>query len=885
MPLVIADRVRETTTTTGTGTLTLAGPYNGFQAFSVIGNGNTTYYAIIDAQNGAWEVGIGAYTSAGNTLSRATVLASSNAGALVNFTAGTKDVILTQPAGRSVLVQEAGLGLITGVAAFTANGIPYANATNTLTTSSGLTFNGTALGVATLDVTNVRALDATASFSIANTTGVMTIDDTKFTLQDNADTTKKALFELSGITTGTTRTYTLPNLTGTLATTGTLTQSFSGQTTFSGQFTLSSATNTLSLGTSQTSGTMTIGGTAGTGTITLGRSTAAQTINIGTGVNTAATKTINIGTGSTGSGVTSIAVGPTDAASQVSSTGLLNLNGLWTAKSAVQGENGFSVENSPTGAFIAPASVAVDAYTATDDALNYTTPYLAGSIVWTTRTSLSETATLSIKTAVGAAQIYSFYADPAINSFCLGTVTSNLSTVYGLAQNCFALGGGALTTNQTTGIPSPIGVIAIGGGAGEISVAAATTPTIGFNNNNILLGGSAGSISSAGGFSSSIGGDNVFIGPFVGRSTANTVAAGIGDANIFIGYTAGNQTDKVLGNNNIGIGYNAGSNLPGGRNNVVVIGGDLAAEASAGSGDVLIGNGSSGLLFNGTWSSTAFSTLTFNANNALTLSSTGGLSFFDSEFRIIDNTDTTKVAAFDASGITTATTRTYTLPNASGTLALLSGTQTFSGTTTFSAAVTMSGTTVNYNIGTSQSTGTLTMGGTTGTGTITVGRSTGAQTLSLAGGATTSGTTKTVDIGTAGVSGSITNINIGSAVAGALGTISINEQFVIAQPTPASISTTATLTNANIQTHIINTTGTSYTVTMPLGTTLETLAAWASVDMGYDFSIINTASGTITMAVNTGVTSLGGLTIATGISAQFRIRRNAANTFVMYRLS
>jgi hypothetical protein len=177
------------------------------------------------------------------------------------------------------------------------------------------------------------------------------------------------------------------------------------------------------------------------------------------------------------------------------------------------------------------------------------------------------------------------------------------------------------------------------------------------------------------------------------------------------------------------------------------------------------------------------------------------------------------------------------------------------------------------------------MGGTAGTGTITLGRSTGAQTMDIAVGATTSGTTKVVNIGTAGVSGSITNINIGSAVAGALGTISINEQFVTAQPTPASISTTATLTNANIQTGIINTTGTSYTVTMPLGTTLETLVAWVSVDMGYDFSIINTASGTITMAVNTGVTSLGGLTIVTGDSAQFRIRRTAANTFVLYRLS
>jgi hypothetical protein len=104
-------------------------------------------------------------------------------------------------------------------------------------------------------------------------------------------------------------------------------------------------------------------------------------------------------------------------------------------------------------------------------------------------------------------------------------------------------------------------------------------------------------------------------------------------------------------------------------------------------------------------------------------------------------------------------------------------------------------------------------------------------------------------------------------------------------PAPASISTTSTLTNANIQGQVINTTGTTYTVTMPLGTTMETLVPWAAVNIGYDFYVVNTASGTITMAVNTGVTAVGGLTVATGVSAHFRIRRTAANTFIMYRLS
>ena len=107
MALVLADRVKETTTTTGTGTVTLLGASTGFQSFAAVGNGNTTYYTIAGQTTSEWEVGIGTYTSAGTTLSRDTVLASSNAGSLVTFSAGTKDVFVTYPAGRSVYVNGA----------------------------------------------------------------------------------------------------------------------------------------------------------------------------------------------------------------------------------------------------------------------------------------------------------------------------------------------------------------------------------------------------------------------------------------------------------------------------------------------------------------------------------------------------------------------------------------------------------------------------------------------------------------------------------------------------------------------------------------------------------------------------------------------------------
>ncbi len=100
MALVVKDRVKETSVTSGTGTLTLAGAASGFQTFSTaIGNTNTTYYAIVDATTGAFEVGVG--TVAAGTLARTTVIASSNSNAAVNFAANSKDVFCTYPAEKA----------------------------------------------------------------------------------------------------------------------------------------------------------------------------------------------------------------------------------------------------------------------------------------------------------------------------------------------------------------------------------------------------------------------------------------------------------------------------------------------------------------------------------------------------------------------------------------------------------------------------------------------------------------------------------------------------------------------------------------------------------------------------------------------------------------
>jgi hypothetical protein len=136
MALVVKDRVKETTTTAGTGTINLAGAAVGFQDFSVIGDGNTTYYTITDSVNGTWEVGIGTYTASGTTLSRDVVLESSNAGALVSFAAGTKDVFVTYPAERAVI---GGMGYVENSA--TVSQSSTINAGNNAMSSGPITLN------------------------------------------------------------------------------------------------------------------------------------------------------------------------------------------------------------------------------------------------------------------------------------------------------------------------------------------------------------------------------------------------------------------------------------------------------------------------------------------------------------------------------------------------------------------------------------------------------------------------------------------------------------------------------------------------------------------------------------------------------------------------
>ena len=131
MALVLADRVLETTTTTGSGTITLAGAEAGYQSFSAVGNGNQTYYTI--AGDVEWEVGIGTYTASGTTLSRDTVLSSSNSGNKVTFSSGTKKVFVTYPSEKSVNFNVSGnISALSGVITDVADPVIGSDAANKL---------------------------------------------------------------------------------------------------------------------------------------------------------------------------------------------------------------------------------------------------------------------------------------------------------------------------------------------------------------------------------------------------------------------------------------------------------------------------------------------------------------------------------------------------------------------------------------------------------------------------------------------------------------------------------------------------------------------------------------------------------------------------------
>ena len=173
MALALNDRVQQTGTANTTVSFTLSGSVTGFQSFAIVGNGNTTYYSAFDA-TGNWEVGIGTYSTTGPTLTRTTILASSNSGTAVTFS-GTVNVFVTYPAEKSVNLDASGnvsaLGTVSsGTWQGTTVGVAYGG--TGVTASSGA--NSVMLRDANQNVSINRLNQSNTSVSAAGGTTALT---------------------------------------------------------------------------------------------------------------------------------------------------------------------------------------------------------------------------------------------------------------------------------------------------------------------------------------------------------------------------------------------------------------------------------------------------------------------------------------------------------------------------------------------------------------------------------------------------------------------------------------------------------------------------------------------------------------------------------------
>jgi hypothetical protein len=712
MALVVKDRVLETSVTTGTGTFTLDGTLATYQTFAAIGDGNTTYYAIVSQIDDEWEVGLGTYTSSGTTLSRDTILSSSASGAAVNFSAGVKNVFSTYPSEKSVYLDatdESNSALTIGTTPIklgetvtTLAGLESVEVTQDPTTAlqlatkqyvdtlvaSGIHFHQPVRVEAPINLNatyNNGTAGVGATLTNAGTQVALVIDGITVSVADRVlvyeqtTQTQNGVYVVTDVGSGSTNwiltrasdadTYVIDSPTG-----------LSEGSTFFVQQGTTGAGETY---TCNTQGTIVFGTT----NITFSQISSAQIYSAGTGLTLAGTQF----------SITNTAVTPASYGSASKTlTATVNAQGQLTALAAPD----IAIAMSQVTSGVLPVTQGGTGFSS----------YSVGDLIYadttTSFTKLAGVATgnVLISGGVGAAPTYGKVALASAVSGTLPVLNGGTGVTTSTGS-----GNNVLSTSPTLVTPA-LGTPSSG------NLANCTFPTLNQNTT---------------GTASNVTGIVAIANGGTGESTRQAAMDTLAGSTTSGQYLRGNGTDVVMSTIQAGDVPTLNQNTTGTAANVT--------------GIVAVANGGTGAS-NSTTARTNLGLGSLATQNSNNVTITGGsITLPDTGFTLQDDVDPTKQAQFQLSGITTGTTRTYTLPNLTGSLATTGTlTQTFSGTTTFSGA------------------------------TVTVGSSTAASTYGLGSGATISGATKAINIGTAGVSGSTTNITLGSAVSGSTTNITVN---------------------------------------------------------------------------------------------------------------